>query len=166
MDCRDDDVKGGKIVGSLHLPDSQFDIKSIETIMKAIESKKSKDVNVVFHCMESARRGPRCARRFYEVMKMWDDHDSNIAVRVLIGGFDQCTFFSRFRSKRASTISRMTGIRNFYGTDMIEDYDDDYWGFEETRRLWKEKFHKDYERPEDQPETPWSEAGSAVRKDK
>ena len=147
MDCRDDDVKGGKIVGSLHLPDSEFDINSIETIMKEVESKKDKDVDIVFHCMESARRGPRCARRFYEAMKLWNDHDSNITIRVLIGGFDQW-------------------IRNFYGTDMIEDYDDDYWGFEETRRLWKEKFHKDYERPEDQPETPWSEAGSAVRKDK
>lgn len=146
MDCRDDDVKGGNIVGSLHLPDSEFSLESVETILSEIEKRKlSRDVAVVFHCMESARRGPRCARRFHEMLKIWNNHDWNITVRVLTGGFDQW-------------------IRTYYDTKWIENYDDEYWGFEETRRIWSEKFHKDYERPEDQPKTPWSDAGSSFNK--
>ena len=150
------DAKGGRVAGSIHLPDSEFDVKSVEILLKKIAEKKSNDVNVVFHCMESARRGPRCARRFHDALRVIQEEmspedvkKSKIMIYILQGGFDQW-------------------IRAFFGTDVfedhVEDYDDDYWGFEETRKIWDSRFHKNYERPEDQPRTPWSEAGRAVQK--
>jgi rhodanese-related sulfurtransferase len=152
VDCRDDDNKGGHIQNAIQLPDSTFNIKSVEIILREIEkkmkNKKDEDdddstVDVVFHCMESARRGPRCARRFYEVLKILSLESTSspdVQIRVLQGGFDQW-------------------IRTYFGTDLIEEYDDEYWGFEEIRKM---QFHKNYKRPEDQPKTPWSDAGSEV----
>ena len=120
VDCRDDDVKGGKIVGSLHLPDSEFDIKSIETIMKEVESKKDKDVDVVY-CMDPLEEGPDVQGDFMRRWNCGTNHDSNITIRVLIGGFDQW-------------------IKNFYGTDMIEDLWHHYWGLRRRGVCGKKSF--------------------------
>ena len=158
VDVRDDDGKGGKITGSLHLPDSLFDEQSVQIILtqvqKVIQDQKNKPnnsvVNVIFHCMESARRGPRCARRFIEALTVLEMEQAKSIPRtracVLQGGFDQW-------------------IRAFFNTrrELIEDYDDEYWGYEELQRRrerdYKPLQHSLYERPEDQLATPWSDAG-------
>eukprot|EP00466_Bigelowiella_natans_P009814 jgi/Bigna1/137874/aug1.41_g12582 len=159
VDVRDDDGRGGKITGSLHLEDSLFDEKSVQVILKKAEqiiqdrkeNSGDKPVDVIFHCMESARRGPRCARRLFEALDVLEtDETQKIRILVLQGGFDQW-------------------IRKFFKTrrELIEDYDDEYWGYEELQDRPEQK-HSLYERPEDQPKTPWSEAGSikATKKEK
>ena len=63
--------------------------------------------------------------------------------------------------------------RYYRDPERVADYDDDYWLFEEMEEAGSGSLfadeapppapaHRDYERPADQPETPWSAAGSAV----
>ena len=67
-------------------------------------------------CRESARRGPRCARRF--VLAIEALHRANmdvpaVRVAVLKGGFDQW-------------------VRRFWKNPMlVQGYDDEYWGYAE-----------------------------------
>jgi hypothetical protein len=75
-----------------------------------------------------------------KILSLESTSSPDVQIRVLQGGFDQW-------------------IRTYFGTDLIEEYDDEYWGFEEIRKI---QFHKNYKRPEDQPKTLWSDAGSEV----
>jgi rhodanese-related sulfurtransferase len=109
VDTRDDDVAGGSIKGALHLADGSDWSKSIHILTKAITQKKA--TLVIFHCMESIRRGPRCARRVHNFFL--DECEEDMPdLKILQGGADQW-------------------IRKFYETDLVEHYDDDYWGFSE-----------------------------------
>lgn len=117
---------------------------------------------VVFHCMESARRGPRCARRVVVALEALDELEyarPQLAIRVLAGGFDQWA-------------------RRFWNDPTrVVGYSEDYWCFGEfaeadaaaaaaEQREEEESVdaghpaHPLYTRPADQPATPWSEAGS------
>lgn len=127
---------------------------------------------VVFHCMESVRRGPRCARRLRAYFDGCRSKPCSVpSIRVLEGGADQW-------------------VRRFYGDpSKVEDFDDEYWGFccvdsldndrrtnerscisiDQSKQCAKgtkissaEQIHRLYRRPDDQPETPWSGAGSLV----
>eukprot|EP00939_MAST-03C_sp_MAST-3C-sp1_P004032 g4032.t1 len=162
VDVRDDDHKGGNIRGSLHLADEEFSPSSIRKLIKYVD--KIGASMIVFHCMESARRGPRCARRFVEILSAYDVDD--ISIKVLIGGFDQWVR-AYFREE----------------PELIENFDDDYWGFCDAERVCRVKergpsreladknatvaagHHKLYTRPVDQKATPWSDAGSNVSKE-
>ncbi len=149
VDCRDDDSVGGHITGALHIPDGEWDshcnrlFEEIDEAVKRARKKATEQgnanqivVNVVFHCMESLRRGPRCARRTYLHLQSHftalphssflttDGTASSISnpasqthplvriqLRVLEGGADRW-------------------IRRFYSiTQLVSEFDDRYWGF-------------------------------------
>merc|ERR1719499_395074 len=98
--------------------------------------------------MESARRGPRCARRLLTTLEALPPRQvPPIHVHVLEGGFDQW-------------------VRRFWqeGDLRIQGFDDDYWGFAmPSADAVSDPAHILYERPADQPETPWSKAGASIQ---
>lgn len=99
--------------------DSAFDIAAVR---KAAEGKTV----VVFHCMESVMRGPRCARRLLDSSQ---GETLPFAVRVLRGGADRW-------------------IRRFYrDPTLVSNFDKDYWGFL-THGEATESVHKEYSRPD------------------
>lgn len=112
IDTRDEDSAGGRIRGALHLADGSDWSETMPVLLAAIAEKQA--TVVIFHCMESIRRGPRCARRLHNYfLDNSEDYDITIPdLRILRGGADQW-------------------IRKYYKTDFVEGYDDDYWGFEE-----------------------------------
>jgi len=151
VDVRDDDNKGGNIRGAIHVPDASFKASSVCKIMSVMKEKGAS--TVVFHCMESARRGPRCAKRMCDALNALREKTSPIEIRVLVGGFDQW-IRAYIRERR----------------DLIENFDDDYWGFffddgdkDNHARDEEEPKHRLYVRPSDQQETPWSAAGASAR---
>lgn len=172
VDTRDDDVIGGMIPGALHMADGTFLAASLLPLLRRVEKALAKttekgeteekvedggDVHVVFHCMESAQRGPRCARRFHNALRAWGGRvdPARVHVRVLRGGFDRW-------------------VRRFFHEDRSQliGYDDAYWGFEPTEGKAEgaggdvndadHPAHALYERPADQPATSWSAAGGSV----
>ena len=187
-DTRDDDVAGGMITDAIHTPDGQFNAGTILQLINAVKAVPTTSTTaprvIVFHCMESARRGPRCCKRTtlaIEALTM-DDHEDEdetipprVQVRVLAGGFDQW-------------------VRRYWqDPSKVRGYDDEYWGFNEfdplpealeedaeeakakAKATEKKKEgggekagiqingtatqHPLYTRPSDQPATPWSAAG-------
>jgi hypothetical protein len=145
VDTRDDDVAGGMIRGARHMADGGFGAGEVLALLDP--SHAADGALLVFHCMESARRGPRCARRMHvsmEALRRAGCAVPQVEVRVLQGGFGQwCRRFWQDASK-------------------VEGYDDDYWGFAEMggTQLGGDGRHALYERPADQPATPWSGAGT------
>lgn len=157
IDVRDDDNGGGSIRGAVHCPDGSF------CAADAVQLARRKDV-VVFHCMESARRGPRCARRlqeYYQLQQTQTQQEQQQMqpaslqlpmprICVLQGGAD-------------------LWIRRFYkDSTLVEGFDPDYWGFGDSQddgdgpQAATTAGHIHYARPADQPATPWSAAGSAA----
>ena len=109
----------GHIAGSFHLPDGgdwSVQMPHLLSIIDHSLESTGPPVMVLFHCMESVRRGPRCARRLFQELKMSDefaDQDKSIPVtiKVLQGGADQW-------------------IRNFYSdSQLVEAYNNDIWGY-------------------------------------
>jgi len=164
VDTRDEDVAGGMIIGALHVPDASFGIEAVRTILRSIQALSTENVLLVFHCMESARRGPRCARRFGLALQALQETVgeeaivAGLRIAVLQGGFDQW-------------------IRKYWkDPSRVQGYDDAYWGYDEATQDRSDKEedeevprepaapqgHKLYERPADQPATPWSAAGAAI----
>lgn len=189
VDTRDDDVAGGMIRGAIHAPDGTFADEGLVTVLHRASEllKKAQDaassysraakVAVVFHCMESVRRGPRCARRTHVYLRAaaaasvaspsadtaLRPLSQSISLHVLQGGADQW-------------------IRRFFrDPSHTQGFDDDYWGFlcsddekvDEngsrsdgasgeggTPASSDPPQHRLYHRPADQPATPWSAAGS------
>lgn len=152
VDVRDDDNGGGAIVGAVHCPDSSFDVAAVAQLAAGKSS-------VVFHCMESARRGPRCARRLHEFWAAAAAAAAESApgaapperprICVLQGGADQW-------------------IRRFWRDgSRVAGFDSDYWGFGPQEGCGEAEAaedggHRLYTRPADQQATPWSEAGAAT----
>eukprot|EP00971_Amphidinium_carterae_P021765 429380-Amphidinium_carterae.1 len=89
VDTRDDDVKGGMIRGALHAADSTFDDVGLRSLLARVDCALREPVHIVFHCMESARRGPRCARRLSTYLGATTNDTSRISVCILEGGADQ-----------------------------------------------------------------------------
>ena len=182
VDTRDDDVGGGMIRGAMHVADGMFADLLPSLLGRICAMAIASTVHVVFHCMESARRGPRCALRLAVYLaavrgepleglpggtQILPDHwinggggggGSSIEIRVLRGGAD-------------------LWIRRFFeDPSMVQNFDDNYWGFgplscddyEGTTATTGDdaregkQLHVLYERPRDQPATPWSGAGAAV----
>ena len=83
VDVRDDDNQGGAIVTAVHHPDSAFDAAAVAQLAAGKTA-------VVFHCMESARRGPRCARRLHEFWAAGEKPGSAPKPRICVlqGGAD------------------------------------------------------------------------------
>ena len=152
VDVRDEDVAGGQINGALHMADDTFGSAQVRTLLEAAIRKRNVAV-IIFHCMESARRGPRCARRFMVAMEALRNcgeiqEELVLQVRILEGGFDQW-------------------VRRYWrDPERVERYDDNYWGYAEMAEAGGASLfdddapaHKCYERPADQPATHWSAAG-------
>ena len=99
IDLRDEDHIGGHIINSVNIPASSFK-NNFDTIINLLRDK----TEVVLHCQESLVRSPRCAKILLE------DFGLDIKVSILKGGFDQW-------------------VRRFWNTNLVEDYDDDYWYF-------------------------------------
>ncbi len=155
VDCRDDDMIGGKIKGSLNIPDSDWYKRSDALIKRIVNMAKycyqaslkssastiasdasgdggigsfaasssseagvnignrgdiCAEVTVVLHCMESIRRGPRCARRlFLQLENLEEKLDLIVNLRVLEGGADRW-------------------VRKYFNnSDLVEEYDENYW---------------------------------------
>jgi Cdc25 family phosphatase len=110
VDVRDDDREGGHIPQSLHLPSTQFLTAGADALMSEIQSTLSQSMRhrVVFHCMLSQVRGPKCARIFYDMVQQ--KQADNVQVFVLRGGF------SAWHDANATT-----------RPDLIEDYDAERW---------------------------------------
>jgi hypothetical protein len=94
--------------------------------------------------MESAMRGPRCARLFKHYLENIETEVAfEYSIRILEGG-------------------AYHWMRNYYNdVRLVEDYNDEIWGYDEDSKSLQG--HIGYERPVDQPPTPWSEAGSEYK---
>ena len=149
VDTRDDDACGGRIKGALHMADSNFGPQQVlELLARARElaAARGAEVMICFHCMESARRGPRCAKRLVEGMRALRGvgcAPQPVKVAVLEGGFDQWV------------------RRHWRDPARVEGYDDNYWGYAEDAGDGgaSAPAHPLYERPAGQQATPWSDAG-------
>ena len=87
------------------------------SIIERIRDSSGVPVTVLFHCMESIRRGPRCARRlFLELTSMSakdvkEDLAMQVTIKVLQGGADQW-------------------MRRFYSDSrLVQAYNNDIWGY-------------------------------------
>ena len=80
IDVRDDDFGGGNLVGAVNYPSSTFESKLDEIYNKCADKN-----NIIFHCAQSKKRGPTCARQFIEYI----DKSTlpNKDVKVLSGGY-------------------------------------------------------------------------------
>ena len=114
LDVRDDDAAGGHIAGAHHFPDSTF-VERTDELLELLRSRRPE--LVVLHCMESVRRGPRCAKRLREVLEearncpAGADLPAPSAIRVLRGGADRW-------------------LRRHWKGLLVEGWDDAYWGWE------------------------------------
>ena len=214
VDTRDDDAAGGCIRGALHLPDGRFDASSVAQILQRVRHEAAAHLEkdacaaddeggsaasvgaaagpseegrclVVFHCMESVRRGPRCARRFVDAMQALaaESHaPPALHVRVLEGGADQ---WMRHHFEDARLVEGYDegcwGFRSMCGTQMVlreacsgtdddresEDDDDcmaamqaEWESLEQGCVDAAASHHPLYQRPADQPATTWSGPGA------
>ena len=155
FDSRDDDHVGGNVRGSYHIPDSEWDahvplvIEKIDSLLK-YRGIKMTDLIVIFHCMESVRRGPRCAFRLTKYFE--EEGIAPPCIKVLQGGA-HCW------------------IHNYYSdARLVDNFDNEYWGilplegededcFDDEEEDVAKKFHREYTRPSDQPASEWSAAG-------
>jgi hypothetical protein len=132
VDTRDDDVIGGMISGALHLPDGTWAstsgaLESVHIILDKARESASPKVCVVFHCMESVRRGPRCAYRLAlatEALAECGVVFPTLDIRVLEGGFDRW-------------------VRQYWKDNTkVTGFDDDYWLFSELEELREQEAAK------------------------
>ena len=160
LDVRDEDVAGGMVRGAIHCPDGRFGAECILELLRraAREEEEEEKTTLLLHCMESARRAPRCARRLIAAVDALRESGHPVQpldVKILEGGFDQ---FCR---------------RHWDDPVLVQGYDDEYWGYEsmggsqlvlgeggEVRGSDKAPSHVTYVRPADQAATPWSGPGT------
>ena len=152
VDVRDEDVAGGMISGAINRPDGQWDDTVVVELLYG-----RRCGTIVLHCMESARRAPRCAFRLVKALDALElagvPPDPRPEVRVLEGGMDQWM------------------RRHWQDATKVSGYDDDFWGYalmngtqiiggdDERGDNDGKPAHTLYQRPADQPATPWSGAG-------
>ena len=116
LDVRDDDAQGGHVCGSWHWPDSTFDARLDELVGMLRQATARGCQQVVLHCMESVRRGPRCCHKLRDRLAVEHSRGPTAlplpdAVGVLYGGADQW-------------------IRQHWRTpSLVADFDPDFWGF-------------------------------------
>jgi hypothetical protein len=106
-------------MGSIHLPDGgdwSVQMPRLLSVIADARRASRSPVTVIFHCMESIRRGPRCARRLFVHLQssaedVVEDSSAPVAIQVLHGGADQW-------------------MRNFYSDSrLVHDYNNDIWGY-------------------------------------
>jgi Cdc25 family phosphatase len=130
IDTRDDDFIGGNIINSKHYSDKEMKEVPNNLVLITIEALKlNKNSIIIFHCMESLRRGPRCCYRLNKIFEMLNIDNIKPDLRILIGGADQW-------------------IRKYWNSDLVENYNDEYWGFSDDQ-LINNNQHKLYLSPND-----------------
>ena len=92
IDVRDEDYKGGHVIGAINAPSEELeDDDVLEELIEKVCSGGT-CTKVVFHCMKSQERGPTCARRFANRLAIYyDDEDTDRTlptVYFLEGGFE------------------------------------------------------------------------------
>jgi len=153
IDSRDDDYIGGNIYGSQHVPDKDWDNQLPSLLQKIEDLVQKNQVNiseftVIFHCMESVRRGPRCA---YKLLKYYERKGISFPIiKVLEGGAHNWIH------------------KNHLDKRLVENFDNDYWGilpFEDEKidKVEEKIFHVGYVRPVDQIASRWSAAGIELK---
>ena len=143
VDVRDDDRAGGHVAGSLHAADGGFDAAAVYAAVSGSHAS-----TVVFHCMESVRRGPRCAQRLARHVRQAGAADAaQFEIRVLKGGADQ--WVRRFHQDAA----------------LVAGFDNEFWGFyplDGEGEGGASGQHILYERPADQIQPQSESAGDEV----
>jgi hypothetical protein len=94
----------------LHFPDSTF-VERLDEIIGLLRTRHPE--LVVLHCMESIRRGPRCARRLRDALERLPSATAPVdasAVRVLRGGADRW-------------------LRRHWRGPLVEGWDNAFWGW-------------------------------------
>lgn len=194
VDTRDDDVGGGHVRGALHCPDGTFLHGGLDKVLSCVKERAGatdKPVTVVLHCMESARRGPRCARWLAEAVhaeealdspREWHRSELSAPAATVAdsdaggaGGAGATSCSTSIRTVPRIRVLRGGAdqwIRRFWKDDrLVEGFDAEYWGWGGTSadasdmdsgELDGAAAHVDYSRPRDQPATEWSEAGADV----
>eukprot|EP00455_Lapot_gusevi_P035397 TRINITY_DN3919_c0_g1_i4.p1 TRINITY_DN3919_c0_g1~~TRINITY_DN3919_c0_g1_i4.p1 ORF type:complete len:141 (-),score=32.23 TRINITY_DN3919_c0_g1_i4:120-542(-) len=81
FDVRDGDFIGGNIAGAVNIPSGQFQAAAAELAQQYHDQEKY----IIFHCMMSQQRGPRCASLFRSQLATVGQ--SKCKVCVLEGGF-------------------------------------------------------------------------------
>ena len=95
IDVRDDDFKGGNLIGCVHFPSQDWP-ESLDSILDYINERKPVET-IIFHCYESSMRGPFCAREFIHYVNRDTEEGGKGAqirehvkqVRILRGGFKE-----------------------------------------------------------------------------
>ena len=90
VDVRDDDHHGGHIAGSINAPSSSimWDPADDATLRRFVQSHADKKT-VVFHCMKSQVRGPKCSLIFQRVLcEELSKGEAVPSVKVLRGGYE------------------------------------------------------------------------------
>jgi rhodanese-related sulfurtransferase len=116
VDTREEDRCGGHIKGSVHCPGNEF-WQHVERLVQMLEAKQT----VVFHCMESVMRGPRCALALDAFLCITQKEADHPRICVLKGGFDKWC-----RKHHANPA-------------LVDGFDDDFWGFDD----WQEDEEED-----------------------
>jgi hypothetical protein len=95
IDVRGEDFEGGHIRSAVNVPEDDFED---DDDVDALVTKYKDQERIVFHCMMSQVRGPKCARRFLSRMAVvLDGQEHQPRVEVLTGGFQ---LFERVRTGR------------------------------------------------------------------
>lgn len=85
IDVRDEDFAEGHIRSAINVPEEDFED---DDDVDALVNKYKDEERIVFHCMMSQVRGPKCARRFLSRMEVvLDGAEKKPHVEVLQGGF-------------------------------------------------------------------------------
>ena len=79
VDVRDDDIEYGHILNSINIPSHQFHD------LDKVDDKLSKP-KLIFHCMLSQVRGPKCAKRYQDYLQLKGIRKE---IFVLKGGYEQ-----------------------------------------------------------------------------
>ncbi|GLD94912.1 hypothetical protein PINS_up003537 [Pythium insidiosum] len=84
IDVRDEDFVGGHIRGAVNVPEWQF--RDDDFVDQLVEKYRHAP-QIVFHCMFSQVRGPRCANRFLQRVQSLLEESERPRVQVLVGGY-------------------------------------------------------------------------------
>lgn len=120
VDVRDDDFRGGNIVGARNVPSESFAHDENREALRSL-AEELKDVpKVVFHCALSQVRGPKAARMYSEVRKeiLGEKEGKEQEVLVLRQGFSG--FQSKFRvSEKGDCFGETFNCRAVIGGEVL-----------------------------------------------
>lgn len=85
IDVRDAGTDGGYIRGSINLPKVLY--FDIDADVDVLVTKFQDEEQIVFHCLNSGKRGPFCATRFITRMREVLQGRPQPNVKILTGGF-------------------------------------------------------------------------------